>query len=219
MFKLSLNNLKMSCSVCRASTSKLVNGMCVDCYLDNYRPSKVENIPWVISESFKQGKPWLHEHEKTIVNVELAKAIRTHNFKKDEKKNGFVISFNDEELFVPFSVDAIDDLAVKSGILSGKWLIYRERAEIDPVWKMVGKATFVDELGGSAKVSTIYQNKTRHAICVYTKIYLDLGDVERIREKLYDMGFTENLCYKPDIYTYLGIYYRTTSLSACRYRK
>lgn len=116
-------------------------------------------------------------------------------------------------------MEKLDELAQKSDILVGKWLIYRNDSEIDNVWKIIGRATFDGELGKSAKASTAMQNKRRYTICAYTENYLNLDDVMKVREKLRLLGFTDELCYKPEIYTYLGIYYRTTRLSPCRYRK
>lgn len=206
--------MKMRCSECGAQVSRLVNKMCVDCYLDNFLPSKTGKQPWVYASSLQRGGP-----DDFGFDEILAEAIMSHSVRKSEDKNGFIILIDDKELFIPFDVSAIDDLAAKSGIRVGKWLIYRERDVIDSVWKMIAKATIEGELGVSAKASTTIQGKIRHVICVYTENYLDLGDVEKVREILYDMGFSERLCYKPDIYTYLGIYYRTTPLSACRYRR
>ena len=136
---------------------------------------------------------------------------------KDKKV--IILESDGREISIPLNVESIDNLAKKSGILVGKWLIYRNASEIDTVWKVIAKSTINGELGTSAKVSTAMKKSKRHVICAYTANYLDLNDAMRVREKLRQLGFTEELCYKPDIYTYLGIYYRTTSLSPCRYRK
>ena len=101
----------------------------------------------------------------------------------------------------------------------GKWLIYRNAADIDETWKKIATALFNNELGTSAKARTAMQKQRSHVICVYTHNYLDLDDVKRVREKLKEMGFTEALCYKPDLYTYLNIYSGTTMLTPCRYRE
>jgi hypothetical protein len=187
--------------------------MCVECYLDSNQPSEVQYRPWLYVSSFD-----LCKNNGESRSSELAGAIFSDQIRIDEEKSGFVIPLDDEELIVPFDVDAVDELAAKSGIKAGKWLVYRERSNIDKVWKIIAKATINGDLSNSAKVSTKQQGKNRHVICVYTDDYLDLDDVNRVRDELDTLGFTERLCYKPDIYTYLGIYYRTTPLSACRYR-
>ncbi|MFX0210139.1 MAG: putative phosphothreonine lyase domain-containing protein [Candidatus Hodarchaeota archaeon] len=182
--------------------------------MEHNKPSEVQNLPWVYVSSFKlsktKGESW---------NSELAGVIISHTVRISEEKSGFVIPLDDEELIVPFDVEAIDKLAVKSGIRVGKWLVYKERSDIDRFWEIIAKATINGILGNSAKVSTKQLGSDRHVICIYTDDYLDLDDVNRVRDELDTLGFTERLCYKPDIYTYLGIYYRTTPLSACRYRK
>ena len=100
-----------------------------------------------------------------------------------------------------------------------KWLIYRNTSEINTAWETIAKSTINGELGTSAKVSTAMKKSKRHVICVYTENYIDFEDVMRVQKKLEQLGFTERLCYKPDIYTYLGIYYRATHLSPCRYKE
>jgi hypothetical protein len=80
--------------------------------------------------------------------------------------------------------------------------------------------SFDEVLGSSAKVSTAAKDPPEkpHVICVYTRNYLDLDDVKRVRGTMRNLGFTEPLCYKPDLYTYLNIYTGTTKVSPCRYR-
>jgi len=149
----------------------------------------------------------------------LASAITSMLSTISKDKTAVVLESNGREISIPLTVEKIDELAQKSGVLIGKWLIYRSDSEIDTVWKTIAKSTINGELGTSAKVSTARKNSKRHVMCVYTANYLDLDDVTRVREKLRRIGFAEKLCYKPDIYTYLNIYYRTTPLSPCRYRK
>ena len=75
---------------------------------------------------------------------------------------------------------------------------------------------------GNATIILSVLNSTMHNVVagfMDTTIKMDdLKDVKRVRGKLRIFGLNEELCYKPDIYTHLGIYYRTTSLSSCRYR-
>lgn len=204
----------MNCSVCRASVHRTIDHMCVNCYLGSNRPSQVQDRPWLFASSFKWSK--LDGEPRSS---DLASAIFSDQIRIDKKKKGFILNLDSEELFVPFNVDAVDELAVKSGIRVGKWLVYRVRSEIDGVRETIARATIEGDLGTSAKVSTKLQGRDRHLICVYTDDYLDLDDVNRVRDELDALGFTERLCYKPDIYTYLGIYYRSTPLTACRYRR
>jgi len=187
--------------------------MCVDCYINQNLPTEVHEIPWVYVASFSRKRV-----KEDRFDEELASAITSMRSTISKDKTAIVLESNDRKISVPLTVEKIDKLAQKSGILIGKWLIYRSNSEIDTVWKTIAKSTFNRELGMSAKVSTAMQKNKRYVICVYTEDYLNLEDVMRVRKKLRLLGFTDELCYKPDIYTHLGIYYRKTRLSPCRHR-
>jgi hypothetical protein len=121
---------------------------------------------------------------------------------------------------IPVRDEAIDKLAKETGLVIGKWLLYVSTAQIDEVWKKVAASTFKGELGIDAKVSTPLQaaSSDKYLTCVYTKNYLDLDDVNRVRERLRQLGFLARLYYKPDIYTYLNIYKKTfPNIKASRY--
>jgi len=139
----------MRCSVCGATVRRTIDHMCVDCYLGSNRPSQVQNSPWLFASSFKRRKFDGESKSSDLVGVISSNSIRI-----DNENNGFVLTLDDEELLVPFDVDAVDELAVKSGIRVGKWLVYRVRSEIDVVWEIIARATIDGDLGTSAKVST-----------------------------------------------------------------
>lgn len=42
-------------------------------------------------------------------------------------------------------------------------------------------------------------------ICVYTNDYRDIDDVMRVRQSIHNVGITDKIPYKPDIYTYKRI--------------
>ncbi len=125
-----------------------------------------------------------------------------------------------DRLSIPVDQSSIDKLARAAGLVVGKWLLYVPKDSIDQVWKKVAHATLEGELGSSTKVATARQAGPgdEYVICVYTEDYLDTDDVKRVREKLRGLGFTQRLYYKPDIYTYLGIYSKTfPGVRASRY--
>jgi hypothetical protein len=80
---------------------------------------------------------------------------------------------------------------------SGKWLIFRTRAEVDAVWERVKDATKHGLLGPAAKVATAKPNPLgrpgRHVVCVYTYDWRDEADVLRVREVLRRLGITETI--------------------------
>jgi len=102
----------------------------------------------------------------------------------------------------------IDELAKRLGLLSGKWMIFEQESKIDNTWALIANLCEKGKIW-SAKVSTKAQQTYKdqeYVICVYTKNYLDEGDVFYIREILRQNGFERTLYYKPDIYTILHIY-------------
>lgn len=208
----------MKCKNCRKSVTHTINCLCVSCYVDENLPTKVNDTSWIVAFcSDGRGK---EAKGKTNSNIDesLATAIVDGKITIEKDKKTILIQTENDVLSIPITIENIDSLAQKSGILIGKWLIYRTESEIDSAWKAIAENTWSGKLTSCAKVSTSAQKSKRHVICVYTDNYLDYEDVERIREKLRNLGFGEELCYKPDVYTYLGIYYRKSSLSPCRYR-
>lgn len=200
----------MVCKICGKKTRIIIQGMCPDCYIDTNLPTKISNRPWVYAENLSVRR--FRTKNRDDEEPEL-KSIPRFRLSKD--KVSIVIS----SVSIPLTVENVDKLAKETSLLVGKWLVYRDASEINNAWKLIAKAVFNGELGMSAKVSTTRQGKERYVICAYTYDYLDLDDVKGVREKLRDLGFEESLCYKPDICTYLGIYYKTTPLSPCRYRE
>ncbi|MBD3229882.1 MAG: DUF1917 domain-containing protein [Candidatus Lokiarchaeota archaeon] len=103
----------------------------------------------------------------------------------------------------------IDELAQKTGILTGKWLIHIGKKRVDDFWNKIQDLIEENSIFHNAKVSTIahpWKKEDTHVICVYTKNYLDKNKVIEARNKLRNIGKNEKIRYKPDIYTYLGIY-------------
>ena len=44
------------------------------------------------------------------------------------------------------------EIAVKSNVTGGKWMIFRHRTMIDETWQMIAEATVAGRLGCSSKV-------------------------------------------------------------------
>jgi Domain of unknown function (DUF1917) len=100
----------------------------------------------------------------------------------------------------------LDALARRQRCLSGKWTIFSRAVAVDRVWAAVAEATHSGRLGTSAKVSTSNPGQSSHVICVYSYDYFDSADVMRVRAGLQELNVKGRLNYKPDIYTYCGIY-------------
>jgi len=95
-------------------------------------------------------------------------------------------------------------------ILFGKWLIFIRRERIDEIWNMLSSEIESGRLPYDAKVATAKQNPPNrgevHVICVYTPNFLFRDDVRNCRILLKKLGFESRLYYKPDIFTYKGMY-------------
>jgi len=97
-------------------------------------------------------------------------------------------------------------LAVEYSVLGGKWMIFPDSASVDMDWSKVAEGVTSGILGTLADVSTKNQDNDGHVICVFTKNYLDVDDVKRVREGLRSLGFTKQLKYKPDAFTECGVF-------------
>ncbi len=182
------------------------------------------------------NKQWIYVHNPNVVDEkkrkiveedkyddDLAMFIVMKNFEFNKDRTKALINTWDGTLKIPLTVEDLDKLAKKSGIISGKWMIYSSEENVNETWKVITRAVLEGKLGPSAKVSTKLQAKEKkinqYAICVYTLNYFDIKDVKRVRKELKKLEFKRSLCYKSDLYTYLDIYYKTTPLSPCRYRE
>jgi hypothetical protein len=123
-----------------------------------------------------------------------------------------------------------DALAVKYGVLSGKWMIYSTPENIDQLWRKVVRVVAFDRRYGQLKVSTrkVFENDGAeipnqpshppndggepvpgegHVICVYVDDYTNKQDVDELRRALrLGAGVIWKIGFKPDVYTLLGIY-------------
>lgn len=97
----------------------------------------------------------------------------------------------------------------KSDDKKGKWCIQVPVEEIDSAWEKIKNACKNDDLM-LAKCSTALQSNTPEyplfLICVYTKDWDNKEDVQKVRQFLKDIGFTQPLKYKRDIETINGVY-------------
>jgi hypothetical protein len=131
---------------------------------------------------------------------------------------------------VKITAELIDSLAVKYGVLNGKWLVYAQSEEVDQLWRKVARVVAFDRSHGQLKVST---RKTQndgqpfevnaegqpiwdggvpisgegHVICVYVEDYLNKKGVDDLRKALrLGAGVHWAIGFKSDAYTYLNIY-------------
>lgn len=101
--------------------------------------------------------------------------------------------------------ESMSRLALAANYLSGKWLIFKDREYIDHYWALICNAMAQGKLGTTAKVSTAKDGE-KHVICVYIENFLDSTHAMLVRDQLRELGISQTLSFKPDIYTICGIY-------------
>ncbi|XP_068116046.1 UPF0696 protein C11orf68 homolog [Hyperolius riggenbachi] len=100
---------------------------------------------------------------------------------------------------------AIRELALNCGVMSGKWLMHLETGfKVDHAWHGLATAVVEGRLN-VAKVSP-YMPDSKHVICVYTDDFTDEESIMQTDAIIRSSGIKCLLAYKPDVYTYLGIY-------------
>ena len=114
-----------------------------------------------------------------------------------------------ERLGLDATLDDALYLASKYSITAGKWKIFARPNRVDRIWKNIIIAMFQNKLKYviSAKVSPLnaFSNGS-HLICVYNKNFFNKEEVFEAETSLRKVYFGRKLVYKPDIFTYLGIY-------------
>ncbi|XP_006037167.1 UPF0696 protein C11orf68 homolog [Alligator sinensis] len=101
----------------------------------------------------------------------------------------------------------VRELALNHGVLTGKWLIHLDTGfKVDHAWAGVARAV-LDGRFTVAKVSPCHPDgERRHVVCVYTDDFTDEEHVLAADAAIRAAGVKCPLAYKPDVYTYLGIY-------------
>ncbi|KAF2687722.1 DUF1917-domain-containing protein [Lentithecium fluviatile CBS 122367] len=108
----------------------------------------------------------------------------------------------------------ISDLAVETNVLTGKWMLFPELADLSRIWRLVVDGVINNRLGPAAKVAPDDGSPGSRLICVYTKDFRDKDDVLRVLQELVTMGVAGTgrpIYYKSDPYTLLDIYRETAA--------
>ncbi|XP_047445829.1 UPF0696 protein C11orf68 homolog [Mugil cephalus] len=108
----------------------------------------------------------------------------------------------------PVNFQTVKELALNHRVLSGKWLMYLDSGfKLDRAWECVARATLDGKIF-TTKVSP-FDSKAgggRQVICVYNSNFTDEREVVELDSVIRSTGVKCPLSYKPDVYTYLGIY-------------
>jgi hypothetical protein len=104
----------------------------------------------------------------------------------------------------------MERLARTYNILCGKWMIFVPTNRVDAIWSLIARGVVDGKLRRTAKVGTSRKGRVQsHVICMYTTNWLDTEEREEVAkqiQKLLSHTEVKKMSYKPDLYTYLGIY-------------
>ncbi|XP_018590262.2 UPF0696 protein C11orf68 homolog [Scleropages formosus] len=101
----------------------------------------------------------------------------------------------------------VKELALNHNVLTGKWLMHLDTGfKVDHAWECIARATIEGKIS-AAKVSPRgRESDGQHVICVYNQTFTNEEQVIRLDSVIRATGVKCPLFYKPDVYTYLGIY-------------
>jgi len=113
----------------------------------------------------------------------------------------------------PVTYDSLKQLAIDHNVTSGKWLfdVPTGPSKVDLLWKIVVTNLIQNKMDGlsfTAKVSPYNRGpgKGDHVICIYNKNYTNTEEVYALEKAIIKAGVKCTLRYKPDVYTYCGVY-------------
>ena len=173
---------------------------------------EIENGDVVAEDDYE----FLQSHYQSIVRMlDLNVINRTPSEVPDEIHCHWVWALMNEKEFIKHKMDRWKTRSIEEHMKErervGKWLVFVQPDDVDKIWEKIKKATEVDLLGVTSKVSAAagsksYSGSKQHVICVYTDDWTDEKDVMRVREELRKLGITKKIPYKSDEDTLSGKY-------------
>ncbi|XP_072102080.1 UPF0696 protein C11orf68 homolog [Mobula birostris] len=107
----------------------------------------------------------------------------------------------------PVTFETVSELALNRKVLSGKWLMHLDTGfKVDQAWGRIARAVLDGKLP-AAKVSPFCPSSgAKHVICIPGDDFTDLAQVVSLDSAIRSLGIKCPLSFKPDAYTYLGLY-------------
>lgn len=164
----------------------------LDEWLDTNRPSII---------SREDGVGWIGVHSPYQNDEDPPDVVGLQKAWQDLCASGAPITYN-----------AIQVLALGYNVTTGKWLFHVPTGyKIDILWRLIANNLVGKSLGNFAhfaKVSPFdpFQENYRHVICVYNRNYTNIEEVFALEKAIRMAGIKCVMHYKPDVYTYCGIY-------------
>ena len=108
----------------------------------------------------------------------------------------------------PRNEKTVIELAKNFNVTSGKWLFFVDcGGKADHLWNVVARGVISGRLTcDSAKISAMGEEDETHVICMYNPDFTDIDQVMEAENSIRKLGIKCRMQYKPDAYTYLGIY-------------
>ncbi|RHZ51921.1 DUF1917 domain-containing protein [Aspergillus thermomutatus] len=154
-----------------------------------------------IAKLVREGTELLHRFEDQKAELEAE-----HDRSRSKSKAALTRKLNPLRRTLEQDIFA---LARKTGVVSGKWMMFITADRVDRYWEAVATGTVSGQLGDAAKVATDDGSGRPRLIAIYTKDYADRQDVKRVLEKMVDLGLVKTderpIYYKCDAFTYLRI--------------
>ncbi|XP_064796745.1 UPF0696 protein C11orf68 homolog [Oncorhynchus masou masou] len=101
----------------------------------------------------------------------------------------------------------VKELALNHGVLTGKWLMHLDSGfKVDHAWECVARAALEGKIFQTKVSPRDPKSDRKHVICSYNKDFTDENEVMRLDAVIRATGVKCSLSFKPDVYTYLGIY-------------
>ncbi len=109
----------------------------------------------------------------------------------------------------PVNLQTITELAHMHNVLAGKWLFHASTGlKVNHMWSLIAAAVVQGKMGDCAKVSP-YEPQSKwgtHVCCIYNSDFTNFEEVLSLENQIRLVGIKCHLVYKPDVFTYLGIY-------------
>lgn len=202
---------EMDWSTSTTHMSEKLKAEALACDLDRWVSYKQANQPYErFEEWLNENLPSMHHRSKGVGWISVRGRKQHSNLGNLDQLLGLWDAIQNSNR--PINVDTISDLARMCKVTYGKWLFYVDSGgKGDHLWSIVAKAIIKGLIpSDSAKVSPIddldEDEGNKHVICVYNPNYLDKDEVFGCEEGLRKIGIKCPLMYKPDVYTYLGVY-------------
>ena len=77
---------------------------------------------------------------------------------------------------------------------------------MDHLWSVIAKGVVSSQLGCSSKVSPFNPEEPKHVVLIYNNDFTNEAEVMELENSIRNLGIKAQLSYKPDAYTYIGVY-------------